>query len=286
MEDAFLELYQEFKKLQIICSKQAELLQKLLLTKGETKEMPVSKPIQCTDTGDDACSESPFFRLKVKEDQCVEVSKSNANGVLVPIDPKERSGLLLDLDIRFPPCEDQYNFLASATDKEEATVSIPCPDITLDKKGVNSNYALFIQNYTPKFLAMDNVGGKIAPAKLYLDFLTRDHNFSLLNMYEEDISFLHSKDTSLEAFLEQHKNSNGVRGPAQSSWSPGCLSEDCPFGQGVNVNSDVGLSSQICEFCHAVFPAGAATEGEFLGHLTGHMESSSLDHSQRAGQKS
>ncbi|XP_077155883.1 TRAF family member-associated NF-kappa-B activator-like isoform X1 [Ranitomeya variabilis] len=286
MEDAFLQLYQEFKKLQIICSKQAELLQTLLSKKGDTNEMPVSKPIQCTDTGGDACSESPFFRLNVKDDQCVEASKSRANGVLVPSDPKERSSLLLDLDVRFPPCEDQYNFLASATDKHEATVGIPCPDITLDKKGVTSNYALFIQNYTPKFLAMDNVGDKIAPAKLYLDFLTRDHNFSLSNMYEEDLSFLHSKDIPPEAFLEQHKNCNGVRGPAQSSWSPGCLSEDCPFGQCVNVSSDVGLSSQICEFCHAVFPAGAATEAEFLGHLAGHMESSSLDHSQGEGQGS
>lgn len=36
MEDAFLELYQEFKKLQVICSKQAELLQKLLSKKGHT----------------------------------------------------------------------------------------------------------------------------------------------------------------------------------------------------------------------------------------------------------
>ncbi|KAM4046378.1 uncharacterized protein ACNLHF_009980 [Anomaloglossus baeobatrachus] len=169
MEDAFLELYQEFKNLQIICLKQAELLQKLLSKKGHTNEIPVSKPIQCTDTGSDARSESPFFRLEVKEDQCAEASKNNADSVLVPLDPKDPSSLPLALD---------------------------------------------------------------------------------------------------------------------SSWSPGRLSEDCPFAQRVDVNSDVGLSSQICEFCHAVFPAGAATEGEFLGHLAGHMESSSLDHSPRPAQES
>ncbi|XP_075190613.1 TRAF family member-associated NF-kappa-B activator-like [Anomaloglossus baeobatrachus] len=286
MEDAFLELYQEFKNLQIICLKQAELLQKLLSKKGHTNEIPVSKPIQCTDTGSDARSESPFFRLEVKEDQCAEASKNNADSVLVPLDPKDPSSLPLALDVRFPPCEDQYSFLANVADKEDAAVCLPGPHITLDKKGVNSNYALFIQNYTPKFLAIDNVGGKVAPAKLYFDFLTRDHNLSLSNIYEEDLSFLHSNDISLEAFLEQHKTHNGVRGPAQSSWSPGRLSEDCPFAQRVDVNSDVGLSSQICEFCHAVFPAGAATEGEFLGHLAGHMESSSLDHSPRPAQES
>ncbi|XP_069826399.1 TRAF family member-associated NF-kappa-B activator-like [Dendropsophus ebraccatus] len=271
MEDAFLELYQEFKKLQIICSKQAELLQKLLSKKGHTSEMPVSKPIQCTDTGDDAQSESPFFRLKVKEDQCTEASKTNSDDVPVPSEPKENSSLLLDLDVRFPPCEDQYNFLGSMADKEEADDGMSCAGITQDTKGGSSNYALCIKNY-PKCLDMDNDAEKISPAKLGLDFMTNgDHNFSLFNMYE-DISFLQSKDISLEALLEPHKNSNGVRGPAKSSWSPGCLSEDHPYGHCVDVNSDVRLSSQICEFCHAVFPAGAATEGEFLGHLTGHME--------------
>lgn len=273
MEDAFLELHQEFKKLQVICSKQAELLQKLLSKKGHTSDMPVSKPIQCTDTGDDACSESPFFRLKGVEDQSVEASKAKADHVSEPLGPKENSSLLLDLDVRFPPCQDQYNFLASEADNKGAAVGLPDADITSVKGGVNANNALFIKDYASRFWDMDNVEGKIAPAKLYLDFLTlvnRDRNFSLSNMYEEDISFLQSNDISLEALLEPHKNSNGVRGPAQSSWSPGCLSEDCPFGQ--HVNSDVRLSSQICEFCHAVFPAGAATEGEFLGHLAGHME--------------
>ncbi|KAG9491646.1 hypothetical protein GDO78_000254 [Eleutherodactylus coqui] len=263
MEDAFLELYQEFRKLQIICAKQAKLLQKLLSEKGHTSELPVSKPIQCTDKGDDACAESPFFNLKAKEDQCLEISKTKADDDL-SLEPKEVSSLLLDLDIRFPPCEDQYNFLASAAAKEEAAVGMPSADMNSDRRA----------NYTPTFLDMDNIGDKKDPGKLYLDLLTpinRDCNFSFSNMYE-DISFLHSRDISLGTLLEPHKNSNGVRGPAQSSWSPGCLSEDCPFGQRININSDVGLTSQICEFCGAVFPAGAATEGEFLGHLAGHME--------------
>ncbi|CAN2391571.1 hypothetical protein PRIEUP_LOCUS1611 [Pristimantis euphronides] len=231
--------------------------------------MPISKPIQCTDTGDVACSESPFFRLK-GSDQCVEPSKTKANDVL-PLEPKEISSLLLDLHVQIPPREDQYNFLASVADKKEVA-GVPCADINSDTRPINSNYALFFKNYAAKFLDMDSTGEKIAPAKLYLDFLTpisRDSNLSFSNIYE-DINFLQSKDISLGTLLEPHKNSNGVRGPAQSSWSPGCLSEDCPFGQ--QGNSDVTLSSQICEFCDAVFPAGAATEGEFLGHLAGHME--------------
>ncbi|XP_056418659.1 TRAF family member-associated NF-kappa-B activator-like [Hyla sarda] len=272
MEDAFLELYQEFRKLQIICAKQAELLQKLLSKKGHSNEMPVSKPIQCTDAGDNVCSESPFFKLKCEETQCAEASKTNAEDLTVSLEPKENYSLLLNTDVWLPPCEDQYNFLASVADKEEAVGSMACADLTSDKRGTHSNYALFIKN-CPKFLDMDNDGVKIDPAKLYLDFMTdKDHNFSLSNMYEDDISFLQSTDISLKHLLEPHENSNGIRGPAKSSWSPVCLSEDCQFGPRVDAISDVRLSSQICEFCHAVFPAGAATEGEFLGHLTGHME--------------
>ncbi|KAM3933013.1 TRAF family member-associated NF-kappa-B activator-like [Leptodactylus fuscus] len=274
MEDAFLELYKEFKNLQIICLKQAELLQKLLSKKGGTSDMPVSKPIQCTDTGDNARSESPFFRLKGKED-LVEASKTKTDEEPTPLEPNENSSLLLDLDIRFPPYEDQYNFLTSVSDKEEALVGIPCADKTTDKREENSNFALFFKNYTPRFLDTDTVGGEMGPTKLYNDLLTpgnTDGNFTVSDMYEEDINFLKSSDVLYEALLEPRKNTNGVRGPAQSSWSPQCLSEDCPFGQHTDINSDIRLSSQICEFCQAVFPAGAATGGEFFGHLAGHME--------------
>ncbi|XP_044144196.1 uncharacterized protein LOC122933321 isoform X2 [Bufo gargarizans] len=216
MENAFLELYEEVRKLQIICSKQADLLQELLSKKDHVTEMPVSKPIQCTDTGDDVCSESPFFRLKGKEDQCVEAIKTQADDVPVPLETEENPSLLLDIDVRFPPCEDQYNFLASVPDKEETAVGLPCAEFTSDE--VNSNYALFIKNDTPKFLNMDNNGSKIAPAGVYLDFLTPvniEHNFSLSNIYQEDIRFLQSTDISFEALLEPHKNFNEVKGPAQ-----------------------------------------------------------------------
>ncbi|KAG8585463.1 hypothetical protein GDO81_005037 [Engystomops pustulosus] len=268
MEDAFLDLYKEFKKLQMICSKQGELLHKLLSNKECASEMPVSKPIQCTDKGD-VCSESPFFRLKGKEDQCIETSKTMADNLLVPAEPKENCSRLSDLAVQFPP----YNIPTTVTDKEEAAVGMSCADIP--PAGVNANFAMLIKDYSSKFLDMDNVEDKKSSDKLYSDFLTPlniDGSVRLLNVYEEDISFLQSYDISFEAFLEPQKVSNGVRGPAKSSWSPGCLSEDCPFGQRFDVNSDVALTSQICDFCQAVFPAGAATEGEFLGHLAGHIE--------------
>ncbi|XP_061075753.1 uncharacterized protein zgc:113184 [Conger conger] len=35
--------------------------------------------------------------------------------------------------------------------------------------------------------------------------------------------------------------------------------------------SEVALQSQVCEFCHAVFPGSTTTRGEFLRHLTTHI---------------
>ncbi|KAG8585468.1 hypothetical protein GDO81_005037 [Engystomops pustulosus] len=211
MEDAFLDLYKEFKKLQMICSKQGELLHKLLSNKECASEMPVSKPIQCTDKGD-VCSESPFFRLKGKEDQCIETSKTMADNLLVPAEPKENCSRLSDLAVQFPP----YNIPTTVTDKEEAAVGMSCADIP--PAGVNANFAMLIKDYSSKFLDMDNVEDKKSSDKLYSDFLTPlniDGSVRLLNVYEEDISFLQSYDISFEAFLEPQKVSNGVRGPAK-----------------------------------------------------------------------
>ncbi|KAI1891096.1 hypothetical protein AGOR_G00160410 [Albula goreensis] len=35
--------------------------------------------------------------------------------------------------------------------------------------------------------------------------------------------------------------------------------------------SEVHLQSQVCEFCHAIFPGNTTTRGEFLRHLTAHI---------------
>ncbi|XP_075055399.1 TRAF family member-associated NF-kappa-B activator-like [Mixophyes fleayi] len=274
MEDAFMALYQEFRALQTVCSRQAELLQKLLSKKSLAAEMPVSKPIQCTDAEDPTCSVSHLLKLKGKEPPYTETSKTLTDELSAPLGTKDKSSLF-DFDVRFSPNKDQYSFLVSVADKGEVDKGCLHTDPSLDESGIHSNLALFIKNYTPKFPKLDRVGDKTTAISDF-DFLSPvdgDHNLSLSNVYEEDLSFLQSKDISLGELLEpENNNANAVRGPAQPTWSLGCLSEECQLGHSVDINSDVGLSSQICEFCQAIFPAGAATKGEFLGHLTGHME--------------
>ncbi|KAM4797247.1 TRAF family member-associated NF-kappa-B activator-like [Rhinophrynus dorsalis] len=279
MEEAFLSLYQEFQVLQTICTKQAELLQKLLARKGLSSEMPFSKPIQCTDSGDPACSECPFFRLHEKEEPSVESSNTmkDTSPHSLPLTTKEKQNVLLDFDVIFPPNTDKYSFLASDAEKVDFAVGHAQLDLSLEKKE-NTDLETFIKNYTPQFPNGINSEEKraIHPTIAGLDFLIpvrEDEDLSLSNLYEEDLCYLQSSDISFGVCLAaEKKHPFGVRGPTQSSWSPGCLSEECQLGSEVIMNSDTGLSSQICEFCQAVFPAGVATKGEYLRHLTGHVE--------------
>ncbi|XP_053560975.1 TRAF family member-associated NF-kappa-B activator [Bombina bombina] len=273
MEEAFILLYQEFQVLQAKCRKQAELLQKLLEQKGISNKLPFSKPIQCTDDGDSSGSESPFFRLHEKKEVCAALSNP-PEAVLcqsVPLTSKD-----LDFDIKFPPDVENYSFLAS--EAEKVAWDLSQLDLTLDKKGRNSELELFIKHYTPQFPNGISSADKRAPHSTikgldFLDPISSNQNLSLSNLYEEDLCYLQSKDISFGDSLEpENKNPLGIRGPAQPSWSPGCLSEECQLGHPMDMNSDVRISSQICDFCQAVFPAGAATKGEYLRHLTGHVE--------------
>ncbi|OCT92908.1 TRAF family member-associated NF-kappa-B activator [Xenopus laevis] len=271
MEDAFLSLYEEVQVLQTICRKQTELLGKLLAVKGISNEKPISKPIQCTDVGDPTCSEYPFIGLQEKQDS-VESSNTmeNKNTNSQTENIRGKPSVLLDYDVKFPPTTDNFSFLASEVDRD-----LDVGHSASDKNGRNTDLESFIKNYTPQFPNIDTSGEKRTCDTTAggLDFLIPvGADLTMSNLYDEE-PYLQSKDISLGACLapkDQHMF--GVRGPVQSSWSPSCLSAECQFGCEMDMNSDVGFSSQICEFCQAIFPAGAATKGEFLRHITGHVE--------------
>ncbi|NP_001018552.1 uncharacterized protein isoform X1 [Danio rerio] len=58
-----------------------------------------------------------------------------------------------------------------------------------------------------------------------------------------------------------------LRRPGSSSF----LDSELLSHAGGLIMSGVTLQSQVCEFCHAVFPGHTTTRGEFLRHLTTHM---------------
>ncbi|XP_053311783.1 TRAF family member-associated NF-kappa-B activator-like [Spea bombifrons] len=273
MEEAFLSLYQEFQVLQSICTRQAKLLRMLLAKKEIISDVPISKPIQCSDVDESSSKKGAFFNLNAKENEFTEALKSRTNDFPTPklLKPSEDSAVL-EPCVPFPSIKKNHSLPSSENEKVELAVDFSKLKYGDDKRKSKTDLELFIKNYTPQFQNAIATGDEsiCGPTTIDVDFLfgiKADQNFSLCNSYE-DLCYLHSKDISFgECLAPENRSSTAVRGPAQSSWTPGCLS-----GEYHIPNSDVGLSSQICEFCQAIFPAGTATEGDYLRHLMGHVE--------------
>ncbi|XP_018426452.1 PREDICTED: uncharacterized protein LOC108799130, partial [Nanorana parkeri] len=217
MESAFLELYQQFKMLQAVCSQQAQLLQRLISKDANIAEMPVTRPIQCTDAGDQISSQSPLFGQTGTEALSVETTKSMTEDLYQPLKTKDKSAFSFDCDIRLPPNKDQYNVLASKDDKSGLAKSMSHTDVSLDETEINCNFALFIKTYAPTFPKVPGVGDQTIPAMSDMNFLTMDPDTTLnLSNVDEELCFLHSRDMSRVALLEPKINNfSVVRGPAQ-----------------------------------------------------------------------
>ncbi|XP_043108347.1 uncharacterized protein zgc:113184 [Puntigrus tetrazona] len=71
--------------------------------------------------------------------------------------------------------------------------------------------------------------------------------------------------------VEQHYYANQTSQRLRRPWSSSFLDSELVSHAGGLFMSGVTLQSQVCEFCHAVFPGHTSTRGEFLRHLTTHM---------------
>ncbi|XP_056590808.1 uncharacterized protein zgc:113184 isoform X2 [Triplophysa dalaica] len=70
---------------------------------------------------------------------------------------------------------------------------------------------------------------------------------------------------------EQCYNATHTSQQKRRPWSSSFLDSELVSQAGGLFMSGVTLQSQVCEFCHAVFPGQTSTRGEFLRHLTTHM---------------
>ncbi|XP_062842678.1 uncharacterized protein zgc:113184 [Trichomycterus rosablanca] len=72
---------------------------------------------------------------------------------------------------------------------------------------------------------------------------------------------------------EQHWHGNQPQTMPHSRrpWSSSFLNSEMLSEAGGMLMSRITLQSQVCEFCHAVFPGHTTTRGEFLRHLNTHI---------------
>lgn len=71
--------------------------------------------------------------------------------------------------------------------------------------------------------------------------------------------------------VEQLYYANQTSQRLRRPWSSSFLDSELVSQAGGLFMSGVTLQSQVCEFCHAVFPGYTSTRGEFLRHLTTHL---------------
>ncbi|XP_038642293.1 TRAF family member-associated NF-kappa-B activator-like isoform X2 [Scyliorhinus canicula] len=295
MEEAFGLLYQEFRRLKTVCVRQAELIKELTVRREITIDMPFSVPIQCTDTGKPDQSEGPFLRAQKKNG--LEVADCN-----VPVDPPD---VMVDrnhdqvleccskLDIKFPPTSVDYNFLISEPENlpHVNTVHLPEPPTPTDEIVQGSASNLYDDYRSTYSFNIDRSALEQSTVNIPGSFLG-ERGIPLGPAYpfweKEDLGTFNASENvqlprSLDSAVACHSIDyvsvtpepaipRKISGPQQSSWSPPYLPEDCHAGHETTLNSESSLNSQVCEFCQAIFPAGAATRDDYLVHLTGHIE--------------
>ncbi|XP_067881035.1 TRAF family member-associated NF-kappa-B activator [Heterodontus francisci] len=295
MEEAFGLLYQEFRRLQTVCVRQAELIKELTEKREIAADMPFTVPIQCTDAGKPDQSEGPFLRSQQKKDLQVAAYNlpADSQGVMVDRNHGKELEYCSKLDIKFPPTNDYYNFLISEPEKLPCLNTVDLPELpTPADESVQGSASNLYDDYRSTYNfnvdrnALEkptvNIPDPFLGEGVVLsgsDYPFQEKEYSDTFNDSEDVLVPRSLDSAVvyhstdcasvipELFIPPE-----IRGPQQSSWSPHYLPEDCRAEHETTLNSESSLNSQVCEFCQAVFPAGAATRGDYLVHLTGHIE--------------
>ncbi|XP_078515070.1 TRAF family member-associated NF-kappa-B activator-like [Lissotriton helveticus] len=274
MEEAFFQLSQEFRQLQAVCARQAELLQRLTTKKSWTADMPVSMPVQRTDDQVREQAEDHGSESKVEGMPCGPLdwtaSKSPHPSFSGKKPCKADSSLLLP--------KENYCFMKQGAIEERSQMDASKKNISTHDGAHGEHQCDLLRRYGTQCPGTDSINERndSIPTVQVLPYLElTDHNW--FNSFPELYNLLHYMQSEVvlgqDSLLSDAKLPMHVRGPEQTSWNPRCVSEDCSLAPGNSLSSDSpGLSSQTCDFCQAVFPAGAATNGEYLRHLTAHIE--------------
>ncbi|KAG9260385.1 hypothetical protein AMEX_G26635 [Astyanax mexicanus] len=235
MEEAYTALYQEFLRLQSLCLKQAAMLQHL--TEALRRQQGNLEPPGTKE----------FFLPHQGYKSCV---------TRVLPHPKETS---------LPPLsygdfEDLVSIPIQCTE-EEATFTYP---------GVPAQAAQM------PALAPHPGDANLAPLTGALHRLQLDPTWAepKLNNCDQTMPVASpAPQASIVKNLqqvEQRWHSLQTSKPTRRPWSSSFMNSEMLSQAGGLLMSGVMVSSQVCEFCHAVFPGHTTTNGEFLRHLMSH----------------
>ncbi|KAG9353458.1 hypothetical protein JZ751_018057 [Albula glossodonta] len=235
MEEAYQELYQEFLHLRSICLKQAALLHQLI------EALKQQRGVAFVPNGDlRAAMSAPILCAEEKQTPHSECCTQAMTRLLPSAGHTKVStaedGRATDL-------------LTRATDRLQL-------NSTQQGEGKGKN-TLLAATMGP--LASPGLNRGLAPPSGVADNLTPEQQ--LREVFYKAIGGMNDLDAG-----------DGTTRRRKPPWifTSFLDSEMLSEGGGLMM-SEVHLQSQVCEFCHAIFPGNTTTRGEFLRHLTAHI---------------
>ncbi|XP_067891348.1 TRAF family member-associated NF-kappa-B activator isoform X1 [Heterodontus francisci] len=281
LDFAFQQVCQEFKQLSALTKKQTELLSKYNYNK-EIINMSFSMPIQCTDEGEQEHGEEHFVG---KNDKSVSKSPIGSQGHRMHKEQLPVVESLSDLDVKFPPSDNDYDFLNSTPEKLRTKTPFEDPMSKVEKVLLKDD----IQDLEHK---------NKEECTSFETFTVRPTNEATTNPFCDEQGKSTNINTSIAATVDKNtfrspsspsilkplnpllnveshqmvpSAPTEIRGPQQLVWNPYHNKEGELLHQ-ASKDSDLDLNSKICEFCQAVFPAGTTSREDFLRHLNSHFE--------------
>ncbi|GAA6101919.1 uncharacterized protein zgc:113184 [Tachysurus ichikawai] len=248
MEEAYTALYQEFLRLQIICLKQAEMLQHL--TEALRRQQGVA----------------PVFNRNFEDLYSEPVQGRRVGLEMFNHTDYRAQGAHLHKQMAHTHTPEVHTQTSAAHTHTSAahthtpaahthTFSLPPADITGDPVVSPLAGALNRLHLEPAQEKEEDDG-----ASGWCE--TKEH--SIWDELRQVEQHWHSSQRPKQQ--QQHQQQHQRR-----LWSSSFLTSEMMSEMGGMLMSRVTLHSQVCEFCHAVFPGHTTTRGEFLRHLTTHI---------------
>ncbi|XP_053083194.1 uncharacterized protein zgc:113184 isoform X1 [Pangasianodon hypophthalmus] len=232
MEEAYTALYQEFLRLQLLCLKQAEMLQHL--TEALRKHQGVA----------------PVFNGNF-EDLYSEPDQYRCDGL-----------------VAFTHAEDRAQ--AAHIHKQVAHTHTPAAHThtpALHPAGITDDSVVFPLAGALNRLHLEPVQEKAkVDGEASASGQCETEKCSILDELRQVEQRWYSSQTPKQQPQQQQQQKQQRR-----PWSSSFLTSEMLSEAGGMLMSRVTLHSQVCEFCHAVFPGHTTTRGEFLRHLTTHI---------------
>ncbi|KAL0978223.1 hypothetical protein UPYG_G00167670 [Umbra pygmaea] len=246
MEEAYAQLYREFLQLRSLCLKQAALLQQLTETlrrqqvppgTGEPRTMPI--PIQCSQEGAGdilalpEASVVPTHKPATLPEHPWGTKYTPATLPEHPGVPKHKPTIHHGINGPSRDVGSLSDLLAGGFGRLRLDFAQPGTEQEVLKAAPTRPQEL-----------PDGNGKRVAPpasrdSKQASQFWGDDKTREMFRMPSEIGSFMNS----------EFMNQTGA----------------------MMLMSDVALQSQVCDFCHAVFPGHTTTRGDFLRHLHTHI---------------